>query len=85
MAGCGSEDGLDRLRQAQGQLGGLVHMIETGRDCTDVLTLLAAIIHALHRAGFRLVASELEQCVSDPGSSNALTVQEVEKLFLSLG
>ncbi len=78
-------DALARLRRAHGQLGGLIHMIEEGRSCTDVLTLLAAITHALHRAGFRIVAAGLEQCAAAPGEQGVLSTDELEKLFLSLG
>ena len=31
-----------RLARAQGQLGGIIKMLEEGRECTDVLTQLAA-------------------------------------------
>ncbi len=33
---------LNRLRRAQGQLAGVVAMIESGRDCAEVVTQLAA-------------------------------------------
>jgi DNA-binding FrmR family transcriptional regulator len=78
-------DALDRLRRAHGQLGGLIHMIEEGRSCTEVLTLLAAITHALHRAGFRIVVAGMEQCATSPESAGGLTTEQLEKLFLSLG
>jgi len=80
---CG--DALARLRRAHGQLGGLIHVIEDGRDCTDVLTLLAAITHALHRAGYRMVAAGLEHRRNEPGTHDGLTTDQLEKLFLSLG
>jgi len=41
---------VNRLRRAQGQIGGIVLMIEEGRGCTDVVTQLAAANHALDRA-----------------------------------
>ena len=42
---------LNRLRRAQGQLAGVIAMIEDGRDCQDVVTQLAAVSRALDRAG----------------------------------
>ncbi len=47
---------LNRLRRAQGQLAGVISMIEQGRDCKDVVTQLAAVSRALDRAGFKIVA-----------------------------
>lgn len=41
-----------RLRRAQGQIGGVIKMIEDGRDCADVVTQLSAASRALDRAGF---------------------------------
>ena len=48
---------LNRLRRAQGQLAGVIAMIEAGRECKDVVTQLAAVARALDRAGFKIVAS----------------------------
>ena len=42
---------LNRLRRAEGQLGGVIRMLEEGRDCQDVVTLLAAVSKALDKAG----------------------------------
>lgn len=77
-------DVLKRLRRAQGQVGGLVQMIESGRDCKDVIIQLAAVSRALDRAGFKIIASGLEQCVSDDSEKGALDRAELEKLFLTL-
>jgi DNA-binding FrmR family transcriptional regulator len=77
---------LKRLRRAEGQLGGVIRMIESGRDCADVVTQLAAVSRALDRAGFRLIASGLQQCVVAREGGVAATVDEeqLERLFLSL-
>lgn len=77
---------LGRLRRAHGQLGGVIAMIEQGRSCRDVVTQLAAVSRALDRAGFKIIATGLRDCVADPGdrSGQGLTVEELEKLFLSL-
>jgi DNA-binding FrmR family transcriptional regulator len=76
-----------RLRRAQGQIGGVIQMIENGRDCKDVITQLAAASRALDRAGFKIIATGLEQCVADGETDPAqarLNRDELEKLFLSL-
>ena len=39
-----------RLARAQGQLGGIIKMLEEGRECTDVLTQLAAANSAISKA-----------------------------------
>ncbi|SDN03941.1 metal-sensitive transcriptional regulator [Allokutzneria albata] len=77
-------DVVKRLRRVQGQVGGIVQMIESGRDCKDVITQLAAVSRALDRAGFKLIASGLEQCVSDDSEKGAADRAQLEKLFLAL-
>jgi DNA-binding FrmR family transcriptional regulator len=79
-------DALRRLRRAEGQIRGVIGMIEAGRDCADVLTQLAAAARALDRAGFKIIMSELQQCVADErtGDQTAVAEARLEKLFLSL-
>ncbi|WP_199433756.1 metal-sensitive transcriptional regulator [Qaidamihabitans albus] len=80
-------DVVKRLRRAQGQVGGVLQMIEDGRDCKDVVTQLAAVSRALDRAGFKIIASGLTECVrnAESGSPQAEADRaELERLFLSL-
>ncbi|MFM6851870.1 MAG: metal-sensitive transcriptional regulator [Terrabacter sp.] len=72
-----------RLNRARGQIGGIVRMIEEGRDCADVVTQLAAVSRALDRAGFAVIASGLRECLADPEGAQ-MDVAKMEKLFLSL-
>jgi len=57
-----------RLRRAQGQIGGILRMIEEGRDCEDLVALLAAASRALDRAGVATISTGLKQCLIDSGS-----------------
>jgi DNA-binding FrmR family transcriptional regulator len=77
---------LNRLRRAQGQLAGVISMIEEGRECKDVVTQLAAVSKALDRAGFKIVATGLRECVTGSAADGAapMSEAELEKLFLAL-
>ena len=78
-------DVVKRLRRVEGQLAGIVRMIEDGRNCGDVVLQLAAASKALDRAGFRLVASGMRQCMSDEvPDGERMSTAEMEKLFLAL-
>lgn len=72
-----------RLRRAQGQIGGIIKMIEEGRECSDIVTQIAAVSKAVDRAGFTTISVGLRQCIADP-QEDALDVAALEKLFLSL-
>jgi len=75
---------VNRLRRAQGQLGGVIRLIEEGRDCKDVVTQLAAVNRALDRAGFAIVSSALRECLTSPDGINEEDHAAMEKLFLTL-
>lgn len=72
-----------RLKRAQGQLAGVIAMIESGRDCEDIVTQMAAVSKAVDRAGFLTISTGLRQCLADP-DHDAMDAQKLEKLFLSL-
>ena len=71
-----------RLRRAEGQIAGVIRMLEDGRDCRDVVVQVAAVSRALDRAGFAIVAGGLRRCLS--GQDGATDAVELERLFLSL-
>jgi DNA-binding FrmR family transcriptional regulator len=75
---------VNRIKRAQGQLGGVLRMLEEGRDCEDVVTQLAAVSRALDRAGFAIVASGLRECLTKGDGAEELDLKKMEKLFLSL-
>ena len=75
---------INRLRRAEGQIAGVIRMLEQGRDCKDVVTQFAAVSRALDKAGFTIVASGLKQCLVEGGEDVELDVAQMEKLFLSL-
>ena len=74
---------LKRLKRAQGQIGGIIKMIEEGRDCTEIVTQMAAVSKALDRAGFAVIATGLKQCLTE-GPEGDVDTSKLEKLFLSL-
>jgi len=75
---------INRIKRAQGQLAGVLRMLEEGRECEDVVTQLAAVSRALDRAGFAIVATGLQQCLASGDGLDSVDVKKMEKLFLSL-
>ena len=81
-----TDEVIRRLRRVEGQIGGIIRMLDEQRDCADIVTQLAAASRALDRAGFRLLASGMRQCAaaSESGKPEPMTAEQMEKLFLSL-
>lgn len=76
-------DVVHRLRRAQGQIGGVLRLIEDGADCIDVVTQLSAASKALDRAGFAIIATSLEKCLA-LGEEGEVDRERLRKAFLSL-
>jgi len=77
---------ITRMKRANGHLASVIRMMEDGSSCEDVLTQLAAVNKALSRAGYAIVATGLQQCLTDAGDEgvDAVDVKKMEKLFLAL-
>ena len=72
----------DRLMRVQGQIGGIIKMLDEGRDCTEMLTQLSAASTALSRAGFSIISTGMAICANSPdGETDRVAL---EKAFLSL-
>ena len=54
-----------RLRKIEGQVRGILRMIEERRYCVDILTQLASVRGALRRVEERILERHLRGCVQD--------------------
>jgi DNA-binding FrmR family transcriptional regulator len=82
----GVPEALERLRKVQGQLGGIIRMIEQGRDCEEVVQQLAAVGRGVDRVGLKLLAAQLRWCLADEEAARGGGYDEsrFERLFLML-
>ncbi|GEO75117.1 hypothetical protein FD30_GL001843 [Levilactobacillus namurensis DSM 19117] len=55
----------NRLRRTDGQLHGIMKMVEDGRECQDILTQLSAVRSSVERIMGVVVAANVQQCVDD--------------------
>lgn len=80
------DDLLKRLRRVEGQVRGVQQMLLDGRGCRDVVTQISAATKALEQTGFKLVASGLTYCLSDPerAAREGYAVDDVQKMFMKL-
>jgi DNA-binding FrmR family transcriptional regulator len=81
-----SDDVLNRLSRAEGQLRGVQRLLEEGANCKDVVTQLTAAQAALHKAGLRLMTAGMRYCLADPerAEDEGLSPELMEELFLKL-
>jgi DNA-binding FrmR family transcriptional regulator len=74
---------VNRVKRAQGQLAGILRMIEEGRDVQEVINQLKAVTRALDRAGFAIIAVELRQAIAQDRVDDD-EVERLEALYMSL-
>ncbi|MHB8295556.1 MAG: metal-sensitive transcriptional regulator [Acidimicrobiales bacterium] len=76
----------NRLRRVEGQVRGIVRMIDEKAECRDLITQIAAANKALEQAGLKLVASGLTYCLSDPekAAEGGYGVPEIERMLMRL-
>jgi DNA-binding FrmR family transcriptional regulator len=81
-----TDDIVKRLRRIEGQIGGIIRMLEERRDCADVVMQLAAASRALDRTGFKILSAGMKQCLtaSANGEAEPMSAEQMEKLFLTL-
>jgi DNA-binding FrmR family transcriptional regulator len=76
-----------RLRRVEGQVGGLLRMIEDDRYCVDVLTQIHAVRAALHKIEEKILGDHVSHCVAAAFASGDVTDQrhKVEELISTIG
>ena len=75
---------MTRVKRAQGQLGGIVKMLEEGRSCDEIVTHMSAVSKAVQTAAFTLISASLEECIIEGRSDQKAVSEKLQKLFLSL-
>ena len=70
-------DVINRLKRIEGQVRGLIDMVEDGRSCEDVAQQMAAARKAMDKAFYRMMATSVMEAVSS-SESEVHTFREVE-------
>ncbi len=75
----------NRIKRVEGQLRGILRMMEQGEDCKDVITQLSAAKTALDRSVGLIVSMNLVECVRDShesGEGTEALVKEAVNLLV---
>lgn len=76
---------INRLKRLEGQVRGLQQMIEDGRSCRDVLTLLAGIRSALNATGDVILEHYVHGCMADDGDRDTTIHELIAAVKLARG
>ncbi|MES5953500.1 cytoplasmic protein [Bacillus anthracis] len=81
-----NQDMKNRLKRIEGQVRGVLRMMEEGKDCREVITQLTASRSALDRTIGLVVGTNLEHCLREQfesgNSSNEELIKEAVQLLV---
>jgi DNA-binding FrmR family transcriptional regulator len=69
----------NRVKRIEGQVRGLLKMMEEEKDCKDLVTQMSAVRSALDRTIGLVVGSNLEQCVREQMSKGESTDEMIQE------
>ncbi|MEW9050665.1 MAG: metal-sensitive transcriptional regulator [Neobacillus sp.] len=75
----------NRIKRMEGQLRGILRMMEENKDCKEVITQLSAVRSAVDRTIGVIVSSNLVECVIDAQQNGERTdeiIQEAVNLLV---
>lgn len=75
----------NRLKRIEGQIRGILGMLEAGEDCREVVTQLSAIRTAVDRSIGVVIGSNLQHCIREElekGNSPEKVIQEAVELIV---
>ena len=72
-------DVLNRLKRIEGQIRGLVDMIEGGRECEDVAQQMTATRRAMDKAFYRMMTCTVIEAVTASGDDHDQARSEIER------
>ncbi|WP_026569511.1 MULTISPECIES: metal-sensitive transcriptional regulator [Sediminibacillus] len=75
----------NRMKRIEGQVRGLVRMMEEQKDCRDVVTQMSAVRSALDKTAALIVSTNLERCIreeQEAGESSEELIKEAVNLLV---
>lgn len=69
----------NRVKRMEGQLRGILKMMEENKDCKEVITQLSAVRSAVDRTIGVIVSSNLVECVQDAGVNGEKTDEMIKE------
>ncbi|WP_405110713.1 metal-sensitive transcriptional regulator [Paenibacillus sp. FSL K6-1217] len=75
----------NRLKRIEGQVRGVLGMLEEGKDCREIVTQLTAIRTAVDRSIGAVVGDNLEKCIHEElakGNSPDQVIKEAVDLLV---
>lgn len=74
----------NRVKRIEGQVRGLVKMMEEEKDCRDVVSQMTAVRNAMDRTAALIVSTNLEQCIREEQQNGGKNSEDLIKEAVNL-
>ncbi len=74
-----NDDIRNRLRRVEGQIRGVISMMDDGQHCKNVVSQLKAVRNAVDKTIAHIVAVNLEQCIIQDNESQPNRNKQIEE------
>ena len=74
-----TEEMKTRLRKIEGQVRGVLRLMDEGKSCKDIVSQLSAVRNASDKAIANIVVENLQQCMLDEQASGRETSKLVQE------
>ncbi|TMW72997.1 metal-sensitive transcriptional regulator [Alteribacter natronophilus] len=74
-----SKEMKNRVKRAEGQIRGVLQMMEDEKDCKAIITQMAAVRSAVDRATAYVVAKNLENCLEQETETDTQREELIEE------
>lgn len=74
----------NRLKRIDGQVQGILRMMEENKDCREVVTQLSAVRSAIDRTMGVIVSTNLVECIQQMDDTDSRTQEDIVKEAVDL-
>ncbi len=78
------QDLVARMRRIEGQARGIQKMLETNRDCEEIILQLSAMRAAISKVAMAILAADLRTCfhAEDASDTSRRTIERATRIFM---
>jgi len=74
---------INRLKTIKGHIQGIENMVESDKNCDEILVQIAAIKQSIHKVGLAVMESHASQCFLDDENMDKEKLEDLIKLIFN--
>lgn len=74
---------INRLKTIKGHIQGIENMVETEKNCDEILVQVAAVKQSIHKVGLAIMESHASQCFVEDEKMDREKMEELIKLIFN--